>query len=158
MLTLVLVEVVLAALLITIVGCNPNQGQASETPEDQALITMEKRECFGTCPVYTIQIFADGRAEYKGEKHVKNIGLYQRQIPADTIASLIRAFQEADFFSLKDEYVAEVTDLPVTYLSFRYQGKYKKIKDLINAPESLDMLEQKVADIADADGWQMTGN
>ena len=152
-LTLVLIEAVLAALLLTTVSCNP-QDTAEETGAAEPLITMEKGACFGTCPVYAIQIYSDGRASYQGEKYVKNVGLFQRQLPAEAITELVNAFQHAGFFSLQDEYVAEVTDLPVTWLSFRHQGQYKKIKDLIDAPPVLKELEQRVAAIAEEEGWQ----
>lgn len=153
--SLLLLETTLVALLLLVISCN-QQKLDPGADETLPLITMEKTVCYGTCPVYQIRIYSNGMADYIGEMHVQKIGLYRKQLPAETISGLIRSFQDAGFWSLQDEYVAEITDLPTTYLSFQYQGKYKKVKDMIHAPQQLVDLENQIAAIADAPGWEKT--
>lgn len=156
-LSLALLEAGLMGLLLLIMSCNKQKNDQG-TDTAQPLITMEKTVCFGTCPVYKIQIAPNGMADYFGEMHVPKIGHYRKQLSSETIDELIRDFQEADFWSLRDEYVAEVTDLPTTYLSFQYKGKYKKVKDLVDAPQHLTDLEAKVASIGEGSGWEKVAN
>lgn len=152
MVSLVILEAALMGILMLIMSCNREKG---EMPADDQtpLITMEKTVCFGTCPVYQIRIYNNGLAEYSGEMHVRKIGQYRRQLPSETISELIRSFERADFYALKDEYVADVTDLPTTYLTFQHNGKFKKVKDLIDAPQQLIDLENQVAAIAESPDW-----
>lgn len=159
LLSLIVLEAALMGILISIVGLKDKQsaGQA-EVVQASPMVTLEKTACYGMCPVYKLMIYEDGKALYEGVSHVDKIGQYEQLLPADTIASLIRAFEETNFWSLADEYVADVTDLPVTYLSFQYQGKYKKVKNLIQAPEGLTALENRVAAIGESRGWRMRGS
>lgn len=155
-LSLALVEGALLLALLALVGCKRENSPAPVGEQAEPLITMEKTECFGTCPVYTIRIFADGRAEYEGIKNVQKIGRYQQQLSTETIDSLILAFEAAGFWQMEDEYVAEVTDLPTTYVAFHHQGRSKKIKDLIDAPQQLRDLEQRIGDLSESGLWEMT--
>lgn len=152
-LSLILLEAILMSLLVLIMSCNREKG-GQEIEKNEPVITMEKTVCFGTCPVYKVQIYPNGLANYTGEMHVQKIGQYRRQLSPETISDLIRSFQRADFWSLEDEYIGEVTDLPTTYLSFQYEGRSKKVKDLINAPQHLIDLENEVAAIAESPGWE----
>ena len=37
-------------------------------------LTLERGMCYGTCPVYTVAVTADGKVEWTGEHFVKEIG------------------------------------------------------------------------------------
>lgn len=157
--SLIVLESVLMGILISIVGLKDKTPVVpGEVADTAPMITLEKTECYGRCPVYKLMIYDDGQALYQGISHVDKIGEYQQQLPADTIASLIQHFEQSGFWSLKDEYVADVTDLPVTYLSFQYQGKHKKIKNLIQAPAELTALENRIAALGESPGWKMRGS
>lgn len=152
-LSLLALEGVLMFILLTVVSCNQDKSQMPQG-ESGPLVIMQKTECFGTCPVYTITIYADGKAEYEGVRHVQKIGRFHKQFSPETVNGLIKDFEAADFWNLKDEYVAEVTDLPTTYLSFNHGGRTKKIKDLVEAPQQLKDLEQQVAELSETGDWQ----
>ena len=44
------------------------------------LMTLERTACFGTCPIYRVVVFKDGRIEYPGEQYVKVVGQAQRRL------------------------------------------------------------------------------
>ncbi|MCP3929805.1 MAG: hypothetical protein GY705_11965 [Bacteroidetes bacterium] len=118
-----------------------------------SIIKMSKTNCFGWCPVYSIEINGEGEALYKGERHVKREGKYEMQLPAAVADSLFNLFVDADYFSFKDEYSAQVTDLPTTYLTFKHKGQEKKIRMYYNVPEKLRELSKYVEKIAFSEGW-----
>jgi hypothetical protein len=120
-----------------------------------SMITMEKTACYGTCPVYSIIIYGNGKTVYEGKEHVKKTGKYEKQLSPQEISKLFNAFECANFFDFRSEYTEEVTDLPTTYLTFEHRGFKKKITDYYGAPEELKKLEKLVEAIVESEsGWK----
>ena len=44
-----------------------DNGEKEEAVKNDTVITLERTACFGTCPIYTITIYGDGRVVYDGE-------------------------------------------------------------------------------------------
>lgn len=125
------------------------------------VITLERTACFGTCPIYTLAIYEDGRVEYVGQDFVTVKGEQTGSITAEQIQELVAAFQDADYFNLQDEYTAPVTDLPTTITSFTFDGKTKTIRNyggcldgmLVPAPQALCELENKIDEVTNSAQW-----
>lgn len=133
-------------------GCKTVK-QTSNT--DIAFLTLEKTMCRGQCPVYSMSIFENGLVKYIGEKNVEKIGSFEKTLSNAEIQSLKTTFNQADFFSFEDEYTAQVTDLPSTYISYTLNGRTKKIRDYYGAPDSLKQLEDMLVAVAEnQEGWQ----
>ena len=125
----------------------------------QDVIELEKDPCFGTCPVYQFKIDGKGNATFLGEKNVGKEGNWKRVFPPAETNELFQAFEQGDFWGFEDEYTAQVTDLPTTWVTFRMAGKEKKIKDYYGAPPALKELEKKAELLAESEeGWQKTGS
>ena len=43
----------------------------------ELVISLERTPCYGTCPIYKMEIFSDGSAFYHGERFVDRIGDYE---------------------------------------------------------------------------------
>ena len=112
--------------------------------EEDLIIEMSKTPCFGQCPVYSIKIDKKGKGLFVGTENIQKKGMYMFSISGEDIERLITSFLEIEFFELEDEYYKPVSDLPTTYLSFCYNGAYKKIMDYTGAPPELKMLEQEI--------------
>ncbi|MBX9850224.1 MAG: hypothetical protein K2X86_00525 [Cytophagaceae bacterium] len=122
---------------------------------DSSVIIMEKTECYGYCPVYSITIDGTGKVIYEGKKHVKKVGKFERQLSGKEISTIFSAFEHSDFFKLQNEYTAGVSDMPTVYVTFEHQGQKKKITDYYGAPESLKKLEELVEKVAlSEEGWK----
>ena len=122
---------------------------------DNSVIIMEKTECYGYCPVYTIRIDGKGNVVYEGQKHVKKVGKFEKQLSKKERAAIFTAFERSDFFKLENEYTAGVSDMPTTYVTFEHGGQKKKITDYFGAPESLKKLEALLEAVAESnDGWR----
>ena len=65
----------------------------------EALITIKREACFGSCPVYSAQIYSDGTVVYVGEENVKVKGEQRHKISEDRVKELIRAFERIKYFS-----------------------------------------------------------
>src|SRR5215510_2865259 len=72
---------------------------ASEKCDGKVVITIERTSCFGSCPVYSAQIHADGSVVYLGKRDVKEIGERRFKISQENLQELIKEFQRIDYFS-----------------------------------------------------------
>lgn len=127
---------------------------AQSKPDSEIFITIERKACFGSCPVYSAVIYTDGTVDYKGEHFVKVEGEKRYEIPQVRIEMLIEEFQKIDYFSLKEKYETDengisITCLPTTITSIALDGKQKKVVNYYCAPEALEKLENKIEYLAD---------
>ena len=121
--------------------------------DDDVVITIERTSCFGSCPIYSAKIHADGSVVYVGKEFVKEIGERRFKITPERVQELIKEFQRLDYASLKDKYDTDengnsVTDLPTTITSICLDGKKKKVVNYYGAPRKLDELEDKIDSLA----------
>lgn len=127
--------------------------------DKNSYIELKKDPCFGFCPVYTFRVDGTGKAIFDGQQNVDKYGQWVRQLSKEETASLFNAFAEADFWSFKDEYTDQVSDLPTVWITFSNQGRTKQVKDYFGAPSTLKDLEALVEAIAESNtDWQQTGN
>ena len=126
---------------------------ASMAQEGRPSITLDRRACFGSCPYYSIAIFADGRVVYLGVSSVAVTGRIESAIPPDVVNRLIKKAVGIHFFDLKDDYsncrnpdgsLYTLTDLSATYVTLLLDGKTKRIRDYICAPDELVDFEREI--------------
>ena len=124
-------------------------------------ITLERKECYGTCPIYSVTIFSDGRVEYQGKPFVKEKGRHVDRVSVQELQKLTAEVDSAQFFSLDDEYsgitigdiYTTATDLPTTIVTVVRGGKTKKVEDYMGAPKRLYELEQLIDRITRSCRW-----
>lgn len=88
-----------AALLVSLL---PIQAQAPDG--GIAWIALERQGCYGSCPIYRIQIAGDGQVTYRGRAHVAEVGERSASIPPDEFAPLVEALRIANYPALKLAY------------------------------------------------------
>ncbi len=86
------------------------------------VLTFERTPCFGMCPAYKMQVYADGRVSYEGRRAVPMMGPQDLKIPAATVADMLRTAQEAHFENFQKEYSRGTSDLPSTVIAIRQPG------------------------------------
>jgi hypothetical protein len=124
---------------------------------DTLRIRLSRTGCYGVCPAYSVEIRGDGEVLFDGEQNVLVIGHHRSRIPRDGVAGLVAAFRNAGYFSLKDEYVATITDNPTCTTSIEFDGHKKSLKDYVGfaagMPEIVMDLEGKIDQVAGTDKW-----
>ena len=113
--------------------------KAATTPTAAGpVLTFERTPCFGTCPAYSMQVFADGRVAYEGRHSVPLMGKQELKLPAATVTEMLRQAKMAHFETFEKEYLSGATDLPSTIVAIRQpDGSLKKVKAENNAPENV---------------------
>ena len=131
----------------------------STTPFDisDVVITLERSQCYGSCPAYKLSIYGDGRVVYQGQSHVRVKGMQTAQISADRVRELVQAFDAAGFYSMDAEYHPPTTDRPAYTTAIALAGKVTKVVNAggypKQAPKALTALENKIDEIAESSRW-----
>jgi hypothetical protein len=152
-----LVEIaILIALMLTAVGCAQPQ---TPTPSDlkEVVITLERTECFGTCPVYRLTVYGYGAVIYEGIRFSQVQGTMKTTISEEKIKHLVSEFQKLDYFSLRESYEERnVTDMPFAITSLTINGNKKTVRHYhgdLSTPKELTELEDKIDEIVNTNQW-----
>ena len=112
----------------------------ANTSEIELIISLQRTACFGTCPIYKIEIFADGSGIYTGTRFVENIGVTKFSLSENQLNLILTQAETIGFRNMKEEYSEPISDLPTTFI----QIKDKKIRDYTGAPKTLKNLEKLI--------------
>lgn len=122
-------------------------------------ITMSREPCFGTCPIYHLEIDGNGKVTYRGYDYVNVTGERTAHISPQKVRELIAAFDNADYFNLRDRYdEMRFTDLSSVETSMSINGMYKSVYDYygtVKVPEleKLRYLEKLIDNVTNSAQW-----
>ncbi len=139
--------------IILLLGLLSTGAIAQIKPDSQPVITIKRETSLGCSPDYSAEIYRDGTVVYHGVACVKVVGDKRHKISADAVDQLIKAFDQANYFSFKDAYEFDehgisYTDLARTTTSISVDGKHKQVVDYLNPPKKLVALEAAIEKLA----------
>ncbi|GAA0683955.1 hypothetical protein ISN75_21230 [Dyella marensis] len=161
--------VIKAGLLIAIAAAT-----APSVASDNVEISLTRTACFGACPTYELTIRGDGLVHFTtGTDPVDEVdkvhrrfsrsngvllpGTHEDRISPEAVQALLKQFEAADFWQLKDEYRAWITDNPTQVVSLTVGGRNKRVVDYVGIeagmPKAVDELEEAIDRAAGADRW-----
>jgi hypothetical protein len=161
------ITALLLGFALVLSGC---AARSTEPTQGTTFVRIERTACFGSCPVYTLTIYATGFVKFEGQQYVKSLGIFTDQIQPSVVATIFAKAEAIGFWSLADSYRAsrEVvkdgntvlllppTDLPTCYVTVSLDGRTKRIQDYWNAPEGLHELEQLIDNVGGVSRWVKT--
>ena len=112
----------------------------ANTSEIELIISLQRTACFGTCPIYKIEIFSDGSGIYTGTRFVENIGVTKFSLSETQLNLILTKAEAIGFTNMKEDYSEPISDLPTTFI----QIKNKRIRDYTGAPKTLKNLENLI--------------
>ena len=113
-----------------------NAAKAKQEPKP--VLTFERTACFGLCPAYSMQVYADGRVTYNGRRAVPLMGPQELKLPAATVAAMLRNAEEAKFEQFRERYAQNTSDLPSIVVSIRQaNGQLKTVTVEEGAPQNV---------------------
>lgn len=141
---------------------SPNVGGAASGSR-VSLVRLERQPCFGTCPVYVVDVDSAGRVRFEGRAHVRAMGKATGDITKDAFRGMSERLMAAGVLSLDSSYVAGAagcglyaTDLPVVILSLVVDGATKRVVHdygCSGAPGALRGLHRMVDSVANTSRW-----
>ncbi|HEX8385044.1 MAG TPA: DUF6438 domain-containing protein, partial [Rubricoccaceae bacterium] len=58
-------------------------------------VVLERTACYGTCPVYTVSAYADGRVVFEGREHVAHVGTTEGRVVPAVVSRLVAEAEAA---------------------------------------------------------------
>ena len=137
-------------------------------------ISLERTECFGSCPAYRMTVTSTGDVTFEGYSSVACVGTRRKHIDSKTIQKLTDALNQASVLGFRDSYRNELdgcpslwTDNPSAITTVSINGQVKRINHYhgcqevdANAPErekpypaQLTLLEDRIDEILETGDW-----
>lgn len=107
--------------------------------------------CFGTCPIYYVELFKDGKMVYHGKRYTDYIGDYEKQISDTSMLNFFNRFYAIKPDTLEDSYTIRVADLPGFYFKITYKNATKQVLNAENGPRFLRDWARKIDDFVNID-------
>lgn len=133
---------------------------------DDLIIKLEMGPCYGTCPVYTLTINADGSVLFDGEKHT--VGKKEAKIAPEEVKKLLEEANAIDMLGLEDTYDTKTcpnyaTDQSTAVVSVSSGGRSKSIVHYLGCagengglggyPPGLNEFEKRIIEVAGISKW-----
>ncbi len=160
--------------LVLLAQCSAGTDNFPVVDRDKLTITLQRSACFGSCPDYSVTIHGDGRVvfstdgeptdavsglhrSYAFSSGVLVRGRHEDRIDTAAVDALVQEFREAHFFSLRNEYTAEITDNPTYVLTVDTGHGRKAVVDYVGEevgmPRTVTQLEDEVDRVARTARW-----
>ena len=132
-------------------------GRAAAAP-GTPFIELERGACYGTCPVYTLEISSSGLVSFEGESNVARMGNHSRQLTLEQMKELRTAIASAQFFELKPEKsLLFTTDMATVDLIITDAGMSRHVRlDEMSGvcwSRAISDLAEEIDRIADSAEW-----
>jgi hypothetical protein len=113
--------------------------------------------CFGSCPSYQVEVRGDGSVLYEGQGGVAFTGVHRGLVPQSNVIELVKLFEKADYYSLRDEYWYDITDNATQTTSISIDGRQKQVVDYIGLsagmPLAVEQLELAIDRLSGSERW-----
>ena len=144
--------------------CLPAIAEPLDRIPDDLMITLQRGNCEGGCPVYRVLIFANGDVIWHGHNRVARSGLVLSQIKYDQIDALIKDFTAIDYFQIDNIYGYRGTGCrssapyePMVIVSLSMGGRSKTLSHhdgcVGEMSDKLTALENSIDKAVDAARW-----
>ncbi len=126
-------------------------------------VRLERQPCFGTCPVYVVNVDSAGHVRFDGRAHVQTTGTVTADISPEDFRRMADRLVASGVMSFDSTYVAGApecgayaTDMPIVTLSVVVDGTTKQIRHdygCTGAPRALRGLHAMVDSVANISRW-----
>jgi len=141
---------------------------------DNVEISLTRSACFGACPAYKLTIDGHGlvhfttgtdpvdeadklHRRYARARGVLLPGTHEDRISPEAVQALLKQFEAANFWRLKNEYRALATDSPTQVVSLTVGDRHKRVVDYMGTeagmPDAVRNLEEAIDRVAGSDRW-----
>ena len=132
-------------------------------PEDHPTyyqsISLERTACFGTCPVYTVTLHQDGRAEYQARAHLPELGNFEGKFSSDEFRRLSYFIENCGFERLSGKYSASHTDDSTCIVRATSDSDTKVVSNYGDAgPVDLWAVEELIDGVRARIAWSRVSN
>ena len=122
--------------------------------EDELVVSFQQTACFGQCPVHTMEIYSSGKAVYKGDRWVHNVGDYYAILTKSEVTAIFDKAEALSFFDLDASYKANMTDLPTTYIMINSGMRTHTLSAYGEYPDNLKLMIEYLTGLTESISWK----
>lgn len=141
-------RLILGAWAVFLVASGCVHTKTLEVRDATLVAKLERRECYGRCPVYSASLWSNGVVTFQGAQCVKLKGNHEKRVSAETIQFVERALKMVKYCALESEYVrVDSTDGVTVLVSSAACGFLKTVRHYHGdntAPLALGKLEDQL--------------
>ena len=122
------------------------------------LVKLERKACYGRCPVYDFVVYSNGDATYEGKQHVERHGIHLSTLTNQQLLALMQTAKKTGLFEMEDKYPQgqnQIADLPSYFITYVEGGQKKSIHVKHDAPQALTDFEKYLDELIGNLGWQL---
>ena len=121
------------------------------------LFELKKGPCFGTCPVYDVEIRTDGIVLLQAKNFLdKDPGSYQMQLSEEQYKSFFKMLQESGMEEADDIYDERVADASIVTMTSYMGDEPKKVIYKFSAPDKLKDIASEIETwVTNDEGWKV---
>ncbi len=110
-------------------ACPKPDTQSPVSTGVQDFVELFRSGCYGSCPVYTVRISANGDVAWKGRMFVNATGERHATIKAEDARALLERFRTPQFWSLCGSYTRMITDSSTIETHVEIGGQSKTVSN-----------------------------
>jgi Domain of unknown function (DUF6438) len=155
----------LMAVSCTSVRPSPDSSAAAQAviTDTAPALTLSRGSCYGTCPIYSVRVYADGRIAFLGTRFVRQTGADTGRVTPAAVRALLLEFEARNFTQVAPRIEAggkgcgdEISDLPSNILSMHTSAVDHTVRysqGCSKYPRMLDTLSGLVDTVAGTHRW-----
>ena len=115
------------SILFALSGCDLTSqlGESARPGPSPALLRVgyTQGHCFGDCPVFALEVYADAELVYKGERFTDRPGTWRKRGDREEIATLIERLESIDWQQYPARFPSRLPDLATTTITWYGKGE-----------------------------------
>ncbi len=132
-------------------SCKSQKVEQSNAP---IMLSISKTPCFGSCEIYDLTIYEDGKAEINKKRFIDPIGQFSLTLKKKEILQISELANKINLCKMDSLYGNNIADLPSTIITFNCNGKYKTTIATMGYPQELNLLIDHINQIVKREDWQ----
>ena len=143
------IRLVFVVCAVALYSCKSNQLAVAEDFN----LKMDKGACFGSCPVYSLEIDHQGNAIYDGKRFTEKVGMHKYKLSKDQFKQVTDQLTLMNFFALQDNFKSDVADLPTVTIAHTHKGLSKSITGKDTRPKRVLELQKILENLTQTGEW-----
>lgn len=90
-------KLIFASALLVLTSCSTT----TPTIDSETVVKLKRTACYGTCPVYTVSVKANGVVEFEGHEYVSFKGFQTDSLPKERVAQIEKELIKVKFLKMK---------------------------------------------------------
>ncbi len=90
-------KLIFASVSLMLASCSTT----TPTIDNETVVKLKRTACYGSCPVYTVSVKANGLVEYEGHEYVSIKGFQTANLPIESVELIEKELIKVKFLKMK---------------------------------------------------------